>query len=274
MEEASLDHGLDRLPIFFLLFLLIAPFSAYATTFGPISVSNQVQNAQYVVRGRIVGSSWVMEDRASRRPYTHWKLQVIEQPKGTQLGSEIVIRQPGGELGGLGYHVAGSAQFRGGEEVFVNLKDTDEAGIKEVIALASGKYTVERGPDGVPLLRSGLGFVLRDELGRAFTPESFVSLVARIEEGKESEEDRNVFVTKGITHDHDPVLEARAHEARHLKSSDSPPPSPPLEFPEDSSVQESLESTEEPKGSSVGWWMLFIAIGLALMAGLALLLKR
>jgi hypothetical protein len=260
MEEASVDHGTDRLRFFFhALLLLLFPSFAFATTFGPINVTQQLENATLVVHGRIVGSSWVVEERQSKRPYTQWKLQIITQPKGEDLGKEVIIRQPGGELGSFGYHVAGSATFRGGEEVFVNLRHTDEPGVKEVLALASGKYTVETGADGKSFLRSGLGYVLRDQKGAAFTPESFAALAARVAEGKPTEGDKTVFVSKTISHDTETKL-SPAHEASVKRAMKQEQPATPTPIP----VQESLPPTEEKMGSPL-WWIV-TASGLALLS--------
>jgi hypothetical protein len=257
-----------------LLFLLLH-FSAFATTFGPIPVSGQVKNGQYVVHGRVTGSSWVAEERETRRPYTHWKLRVIEQPKGENLGEEVTMRQPGGEIGEFGYHVAGSATFREGEETFVVLRDTSEPDIKEVLGLASGKYTVEKNEAGKSVLRSGLGFLMRDENGQPYSPETFTALVKRIAKGEETEGDRSVFVNKGMAHEHDPVLEARTAEAlkaKPLASADTAPPrAEKSELSSPSAVQETAPPTEEPKSSS--WWpyALLAVLGLA---GAVYFLKR
>lgn len=249
-----------------MLLSLLLSLHAFATTFGPIPVTGQVKNGQYVVHGRISGSSWVAEERETRRPYTHWKLRIIEQPKGENLGEEVTMRQPGGEIGEFGYHVAGSATFRENEEAFVVLRDTEEAGVKEVLGLASGKYTVEKDSNGQSVLRSGLGFVIHDENGRPYTPETFTALVKRIAKGEETEGDKSVFVNKGMAHEHDPALEARTAEALKAKPPSSVnPPAPAPEKTELSPplVQETPSSTEEPKSSS--WWIyaLFAALGLA-----------
>jgi hypothetical protein len=260
-----------------MLLSLLLSFHALATTFGPIPVTGQVKNGQYVVHGRISGSSWVAEERETRRPYTHWKLRVIEQPKGESLGEEITMRQPGGEIGEFGYHVAGSATFRDNEETFVVLRDTDEAGIKEVLGLASGKYTVEKDANGQSVLRSGLGFVIRNENGQPYSPETFTAMVKRVAKGEETEGDKTVFVNKGMAHEHDPVLEARTAEALKAKSqpvSSLAPPPPGKEKSELSpppAVEESPASTEEPKSSS--WWIYAFLAALGL-AGAVYFLKR
>lgn len=258
-----------------MLLSLLYSLCAFATTFGPIPVAGQVKSGQYVVHGRISGSAWVAEERETRRPYTHWKLRIMEQPKGESLGEEVTMRQPGGEIGEFGYHVAGSATFRENEEAFVILRDTDEAGVKEVLGLASGKYTVEKNANGQSVLRSGLGFVIQNENGQPYTPETFTALVKRISKGEETEGDKSVFVNKGMAHEHDPVLAARTAEA--LKANSSGPATPPMPAKENSEqstpplVQETPPSTEEPKSSS--WWIFAFSAALGL-AGAVYFLKR
>jgi hypothetical protein len=270
MEEASLDHGLDRLRFFLLLFFSATP--ALATTFGPISVKGQVQSAAYVVHGRIVSSSWVEKDRQTQRPYTYWKLQVIEQLKGPSLGEEITITQPGGEIEGLGYHVAGTAAFSPGEEVFVDLKDTYEPRTKEVVGLASGKFTLARDPEGKTVLRSGLGFVIRNEKGEAFTPEAFRALVKRIVNGSDTEADKTVMVNQGISHgESGESPQKNLVEIAKLSSPPSSPREQPTAAPK--TPPEIPVTTEEPHKGSVGW-VAFLALGLALLAGLGFVLKR
>ncbi len=224
----------------------------------------QAKNCDYFVRGRVVGAPWVLEERNSRRPYTYWKLQVIEQSKGASLAPDVDIRQPGGEIGELGYHVAGSAKFREGEEVFVALVNTDESA-KEVVSLAAGKYTVERGDNGQPQVRSGLGTIMRDPEGRPYRPEEYTDLMRRLASGKASSAEQNIFINQSLTHDHDGNVdqhmdEAKAILAKQRAASKSNPPPAPVAAPEkpavtQNSTQESPTNSEEPKGSSHRWWI-------------------
>lgn len=277
MEEARLDHGLDRLPFFLLLLFTLLSSPAFATTFGPMTIASQVDNARYFVRGRVVGGSWVQEERNSKRPYTYWKLSISAQSKGSSLGNEVVIRQPGGEIGELGYHVAGSATFREGEEVFVALRETDEPA-KEVTGLASGKYTVERGADGEPIVRSGLGFTVKDPEGKPFRPEAFTNFVRKIASGQASEAERNVFLNKEMTHDHSPEVERGVEEAKRLMKTASP--ASPVNGEktgagiQESSIQESAAPAEEPSGSSSTGWVVAGVIALFLILGIWLLRRR
>lgn len=278
MKEAkqgrAINCFLPSLGVFLGLFL---SWPAVATTFGPIRVANQVEHSDYIVHGRIVGAQWVLEEKSTRRPYTYWKLQVIDQPKGNPLGAEVDIRQPGGEIGSMGYHVAGSANFRPDEDVFVVLRDTDEQA-KEVVALSSGKYTVSKGENGALQVESGLGTIMRDPNGHAYTPDEFSGLIRRLAAGKANESEKSVYVNKMQAHEHDPRLERMEAEARDIqaKSVTPPPASLPPAAPQVSSqtlVQESPPSAEETSSSSVGWWVLGGVGVIAALAGYFLLRK-
>lgn len=269
MEEAALDHGLDLLPIFIGLFLF--PLFASATSFGPISVEQQATNAEYIVRGQILGASWVEEERQSRKPYTHWKLKILEQLKGDPLGEETIIRQPGGELGGMGYHVAGSANFGPGEEVVVNIRSTEISEIKEVLALASGKYTVEKTPQG-DFLRSGLGFLLVDPKGNSLTLKEYSDLVKRVVDGRSTDEDKNVFVNKSLTHSH-PEVQTNSSPPLKIAAKKTPSKLTENPAPQDAiSHQESPPPAEKKEGSL--WIFFTIAGGVFLLLALLIALKR
>lgn len=276
MEEARLDHGIDRLPFFALLLFLFSSLS-FATSFGPMTISNQVDTARYFVRGQIAGPSWVQEERNTKRPFTYWKLSVSAEPKGGSLEPTIIIRQPGGELGGMGYHVAGSATFREGEEIFVALRDTDEPA-KEVIGLASGKYTVERDANGNPVVKSGLGFTVENLQGRPFHPDDFAKFVQKIARGQASEAERALYLNKSLTHDHSPEVDRGVEEVKRLRaeagSSNAAPATggKPTVAVEESSVQESAAPAEEPTGSSSTVWILGGAT--VLLLGLGFWLSR
>ncbi len=266
MEEATLDHGLDRLPFFFLLFtLLLSPLNSFATTFGPISLSDQIEAAPYILHGRIVGNSWVAENRENRRPFTHWKVQVIEQPKGENLGKEVIIRQPGGEIGDMGYHVAGTATFRPGEEIFVNIRDTEEPNIKEVLGMASGKYTVERSETGNSQLRSGLGFLLKNEEGVPYTTNTLLEYIARIKDGKATNGDKSVMVTRGTSDHGDPAFKVVVQPGKKLIPTQEPPqPQPDPQNPADPLEKATSSSEENSSSSGVSWWwslMVFPLLG-------------
>lgn len=273
-----------------LFFILCHP--SFATTFGPIPVVDQALNAQYFVRAYILGSSWTKMEPNLKRPYTYWKISIREQPIGKNIGNEITVRQPGGEIGETGYHVAGVAEFAAGEDVFLPLHDTDEPdqSIKEVVGLASGKYRVETGRDGKQTVVSGLGIPITGSGGRLFSPEEFSALLHRINRNEISEEDKNVFVSRKSTNDHQDGIQAEARErevrslmqrspadansaktaaATSVETTVDPDHSGPK------SIQESQVESEEPStGSSVGSWVFAAIVVLGLLVGLVLILRR
>lgn len=272
---------------------------AFCTTFGPIPVVDQLQNAQYVVRGSIVGSGWVEPEPRLQRPYTYWRLNISEQSLGEALPASISIRQPGGELGDIGYHVAGTAEFTPNEDIFVLLRDTDQAGnIKEVIGLASGKYRVERAPNGKTIVKSGLGLPVTGDDGRVFTPEDFGSLARRVAKKETTPEDRNIFVNRRAVHEQQTSADQQSErtEESARKALDSIWQRKPAESqkegissssqtkeniavntsnPSTNSVQESASKAEEPTtGTAAYGWALAVLMLLALLLGVVFIARR
>jgi hypothetical protein len=269
---------------------LFFPLAVHATTFGPIPVVEQAANSQYYVHGRVLGVSWVTMAPRIQRPYTYTRIQVAEQLLGEPLPIDLVVRQPGGEIGDQGYHVAGSAEFAEGEEVFIALHDVPEesAGVKEVVGLASGKFRVEQSSSGEKVVMSGLGLPVSGSDGRAFRPEEFKALLKRISNKEITEADRNVFVSRNPTHEVNQDTEARAREseAHQLRSSapHAAPDSPAFTrkpatatntaAPTENRVQERPSASEETStGSSAVFWAIVAAFLLGLV-GLVLALKR
>lgn len=180
---------------------LFFPFFAFATSFGPISVEDQARGTQYYVRARVATPGEPRMAPHVNQPYTYWRVQILEQPAGEIPASEIEVREPGGEIGDRGYHVAGTANFSQGEDVFLALKDTDEAGdVKEVVGLASGKFRVEAGKDGKQIVVSGLGLPVTGSGGAMLTPAEFSSLLRRIRQGEATEADKQVYVNLSLIH--------------------------------------------------------------------------
>jgi hypothetical protein len=118
----------------------LAPAPAQATTFLETSVEELARGSEVVVRGRVLG-------RTSRwhggRIVTSVRVAVASAWKGAP-GAELEVVVPGGRVGDLAQHVAGSPTFRADEEVVVfaarSAPDT-----LEVTGLALGKFRVEGG---------------------------------------------------------------------------------------------------------------------------------
>lgn len=275
MEEMARDHGIDRLLIFFILFF---PQLSFATTFGPIDVSHQIRDSQYFLHGKIIEGPWAEMERDLGRPYTHWRLQITEQFTGTSLGTEVIIRQPGGEINGMGYAVAGSAKFSGGEDVFVNVRDTHDPKVKEVVGLASGKYKVTN-TGGAQKIQNGIGFPVQVS-GKNLSSDEFAQLARRLAKGTETGTEKKIILNSHFEQDHDPVLENQINEALELKKQAISQGKIPKETEANQSPknkedihQEASPASEESNDS--GSWKLPVIFALfAFAVGVIFILRR
>lgn len=178
-----------------LLVLLFFGLSASATSFGPLSPAKQAAEAPYVLYGRILTPPAVEIEPESQRPHTYWRFSVIEQWRGPPVAAEIQLRSPGGEVNGIGYHVASPARFAAGEEVVVMVQDAAESElVKAVFGLASGKYTVEQGPGGSRSIRHGFGLRLTWPEGQPLSVEEFRDLVLHAGQNQNTERERRIIL--------------------------------------------------------------------------------
>lgn len=277
MDEKLSDHGLDH-PFFIralihvavVLVFSIFTTNAFATSFGAIPLVEQVEHAPYALRGYIE-NRYVEMDRASNRPYTYWKFRVEEQLNGPSVASNITLRQPGGEIGGMGYHVAGQAEFADGEHVVVLARGTKEDGILEVYGLSSGKYTVQDNGSGETVIRNGLGPIVTNAAGKSLSLDEFKSVIERVRNHTTSGEDLGIVVNRDTERDH-PQLGFAA-----LIDPNSRPPSgggiaSTTQASPTNSLQDKSVSKREPSSekSSIGLpedtWTKLIAIVIVLIA--------
>jgi hypothetical protein len=263
------------------LFFVFASPSANATTFGPIPVYKQAENTQYYVHGRVLTNGRAAMESIVHRPYTYWEVQVSEQLQGRTLPSQLTVREPGGEIGDMGYHVAATADFTAGEEVFIALHDTDEGNVKEVVGLASGKYSVVPGKDGKPVVRSGLGLPVSGPDGAPLSPEEFGNLLHRIARGLATDADKTIFVSRNTTHEEDiPPSSAPTAPAADLRAEPVPVGAAAPVKPEDVTKtapnalrQSGAASEENTTGSSQWGWLIAIGALVGLILGLFFALR-
>ncbi len=260
--------------------------TAHATTFGPIPVVDQVRGAQYAIRGNVIGDSWVKYAPDVNKPYTYWKISIAAQQIGDSLGSEVEIRQPGGEIGPFGYHMAGTAEFARDEDTFILLHDTPEKDVKEIVGLTSGKYRVETAINGKKIVVNGLGLPVNGEDGAPFSPEEFSDLLQRISRNEATEKDRNIFVNRTAAHEHADAASEAASRAREkevraiLERRPAETGSAPKTFPakqpdsQANTIQESPASAEEPSTGSSASWVFALVVVIGLLVGLVLILRR
>ncbi len=241
--------------IAFLLLLLSLP--AQATTFGPFPLVGQIENSPFVARGR-ASHMRVELQRDTRQPATYWDFQVLEQMRGEAMGSSVAIRQPGGEVGDSGYYVAGTANFRDGEEVLLMLRGTAEPSVYDVVGLMAGKYTVE---DGGKRLVNALGFPATNAHGKPLTLPEFRELVERVNSGNTTAEDKAILLNNSRRNQHAEESEPLPPPLTQARTSDV------KAKPSGNSVQPHTEATEESsKGHKVGSWIFFLGGGILLSA--------
>lgn len=134
-------------------------FPASATTVLDVSVEEMASTTPLIVRGVVTDRSVGWSDDGLRIE-TRTRIRVTGPLKGPVL-PEVVVRQSGGELDGVGMFIPGDASFTVGEEVVVFLEP--HPGILNewvLVAMAAAKFTVQPSDDGPILLRdtSGLSF--------------------------------------------------------------------------------------------------------------------
>src|SRR5262249_53767277 len=122
-----------------------------------------VIGARAIVRGKVlaIGSKF---DEASSRIFTYVTVRVQQVFKGEISGTDIVLKEEGGEAGYLGSRVFGTPTFALDERVFLYL-DTWPDGSLRVHQMFLGKFSIARDQ------RSGRDYVVRD------TPDSSTSII-------------------------------------------------------------------------------------------------
>lgn len=119
--------------------------TAGATTLLAVDVPALSRTADAIVRGKVVD---VASKRSGdgRRVFTEIAIEVAETLKGTPP-KRLILVQPGGIVGDLGQHVAGTGSFKRDEEVLVFLEQRG-MGRYVLSGMAQGKYRIERSSDG------------------------------------------------------------------------------------------------------------------------------
>ena len=110
-----------------------------ATTLRYRSVEDLARSAEVVVQGRVVGAR---AHRVGRLIVTDTTLQVARCLRGA-CGATVVVRQPGGEVGGIGLHVEGAFRAAPGDEVLLFLRHGRD-GVLAPIGMVQGALRVER----------------------------------------------------------------------------------------------------------------------------------
>ncbi len=142
-----------------LALLLMFPPLVLATSFIEVPFEDTVAEAPIVVRGTVAGkrADWGRGSDGRDRIYTYFDLTVRERLKGDSgQALQILMRELGGEVGGVGMQVSGAAQFREGEDVVVFLspavEDSKGRTSYDVRGMMMGKYSVVLDESGEEVL--------------------------------------------------------------------------------------------------------------------------
>ncbi len=124
--------------------ITLAVDTARATTLAPLTVEQQTDASDLIVRGEIT-ETWTEADDKGRI-WSRARMKVSTTFKGKDDHDEIVIDSMGGTYGGQTLHVEAQAEFSKYEDaiVFLHLRDD---GRYVPVGMFLGKYTVRRAPD-------------------------------------------------------------------------------------------------------------------------------
>jgi len=148
-----------RFPRSLALLTALFALAASATVVVHETLEDMARRVPVIVRGKVARSvaGW---DEGKTRIWTWTELTVTDAIKG-QVKGVVLVKQPGGEVEGLGQQVAGAATFREGEECVLMLEPApDERGAFRVSGLSAGKISITdwRGKPAAIRNTDGLAF--------------------------------------------------------------------------------------------------------------------
>ena len=128
---------------------------ADATTVRPMSVDQLTQAASMVVEAQAT-HSWAQWNPEHTIIFTYTRLSVLKPLKGAP-GPEIVIKQPGGIVRGIGQVVPGVRHLLPGENVLLFLRTSAaQDGTYVLVGLMQGHFRVYRARNGGMAASNGM----------------------------------------------------------------------------------------------------------------------
>ena len=127
--------------------LLAPPVAAAQPTPSPLDIPA----APVVLTGRVASaaSRW---DAPTGTIVTYVAVDVAERLRGNGIPGRVVLKQLGGEVGGIGMWIADQATFRPAEDVLLFLSISPRDGTLHTTALSRGKQVLD--PMTLPLVRA------------------------------------------------------------------------------------------------------------------------
>jgi len=142
----------------------VAPLSA--ATLQQLSFDELVQKSTAIVRAKVTDS---YADFRGKEIFTHWKLQIVEQLKGT---GTVEVMGPGGSARGYHESVPGAPQLIAGKEYLLFLWTSKSGatyftgwgqGVFELSKNSAGKLIATRAVLGENIVEAGTWRTLKDE---------------------------------------------------------------------------------------------------------------
>jgi hypothetical protein len=153
------------------LFLLLSMAGELrATSIIPMSVEELTNAADTVIEARAL-DSWSQWNAQHTIIFTWTRFQVVKTLKGS-VPQQVLVKQPGGEVGGYGQKVAGIRQFQSGESTVLFLRPSAaNDGSLVVVGLMQGNFRVYRARSGDTAVTNGVRGVseLADRSMRVYT---------------------------------------------------------------------------------------------------------
>lgn len=144
--------------------LLLVTLPARATVMLSMPLEDMVQGATAIVHARVARTGSRLAIDGGARPHTITELVVLEWLKGSGA-TQVTIDEIGGEAAGLSMAIAGTPEYRVGDEVVVFLRVTDDGSFR-TLGMVQGQFVVRHGVPGVPdsVVRdtSSIGFATWD----------------------------------------------------------------------------------------------------------------
>lgn len=138
-----------------ILGLLAVATIASATTIKPMSVEELTRAADSVVQAQAL-DSWSAWNPQHTIIFTYTRFAVQRALKGA-APEQIVLKQPGGIVGGYGQRVPGVRTFQQGESAVLFLRPTATAdGTHVIVGLVQGNFRLYRQRDGSLAVSNGV----------------------------------------------------------------------------------------------------------------------
>jgi hypothetical protein len=132
--------------------LLLAASVAGATSIIKMEFADMIADSDRIVIGTVTGIEGQWDDSST---FIHSMVTIsVETSLQGKDGGDVVLRTPGGQVGGFAMSAQGAPSFTVGERVLVFLT-TWEDGTPKVLGYFQGKSRLVDGADGKPRLEGG-----------------------------------------------------------------------------------------------------------------------